>query len=281
MFAELATQGTGFDNQVAAMTDEQAQLLIVSGQFDFTQTKAVDRGAMNGGQIGVVGFVAGIGDLPELFGRERMHQADFEAGLAKGTLDGPMIVAGAFESDDDLAEAGLVLDGANGVDGGLEASLGLSELGRPDERRGEEIGEHHFETCFRDIDAENAEVLRTHRLHALGQRAVGLLNQNALGGAWRRRTRAGHGCPPEERESSPFRTAVQQNVGKRIIFFLPDPHTSSGNPWLRYACEQSSVSNSIATAWPLRETCQCAESSHAAKQCEEFVHGSALYRAVK
>ncbi len=62
-------------------------------------TEAVNGGAMDGGEIGVIGLVAGVGGLPKLLGRERVDDADLEPGLAKA-LDGAVIAACALDGDE-------------------------------------------------------------------------------------------------------------------------------------------------------------------------------------
>ena len=63
------------------MTDEHLELLVIGRQLDVAEAEAVDGGAMNARQIGVVGFVAGIGGLTELLRGERMDEPDLETRL--------------------------------------------------------------------------------------------------------------------------------------------------------------------------------------------------------
>jgi hypothetical protein len=55
---------------------------------------------MDGGQIGIVGLVVRIGRLTELFGGVGVDQARVEVGLGEGVLDGMVIAARAFDSDE-------------------------------------------------------------------------------------------------------------------------------------------------------------------------------------
>jgi hypothetical protein len=59
-----------------------------------------------------------------------MHQAGLKVGLAEGTLDGPVILAGAFDEDDDVVQ--LM------VGGGLPDVISMKE--RALRRRGSPIG---------------------------------------------------------------------------------------------------------------------------------------------
>src|SRR5262249_32979589 len=52
------------------------------------------RSAPDGGQVGVIGFVAGIGRLAVLLGREGMDEPGLEASLAEGVLHRPVVGAG-------------------------------------------------------------------------------------------------------------------------------------------------------------------------------------------
>ena len=104
VFADLAVEGGAFADEVAAMADEQLQGRpgLVAGGFE--QGEAGDGGAVDGGQVGVVGLVAGIDGLAELLGGEGMDDAGLEAGGGEGALDDAVIAAGAFDGDEAVAE---------------------------------------------------------------------------------------------------------------------------------------------------------------------------------
>ena len=61
------------------------------------QSKSVHGGSMNGRQIRVIGFVAGIGRLPELFGGKRMNHARFKPGRGEGALGDVVVASGSFD----------------------------------------------------------------------------------------------------------------------------------------------------------------------------------------
>ena len=52
------------------------------------QAEAVDGGALDGGEVGVVGLVAGIGRESELLGGQGMDDPGLEAGVGEGAADG-------------------------------------------------------------------------------------------------------------------------------------------------------------------------------------------------
>jgi hypothetical protein len=64
------------------------QLLPVVVAWQLGQGKTVNRGTLNGNQIGVIGLDSWITGLAELFGGEGMDDADFEASGGKSTLRG-------------------------------------------------------------------------------------------------------------------------------------------------------------------------------------------------
>src|SRR5947209_65395 len=102
--ADLAVEGSAFANQVAAMADEQLQGcpgLVAAG---FEQGAARDGGAVQGGQISVVGLIAGIDGLTVLLGDEGVDNAGLEAGGGKGALHDTMIAARAFDGGEAVTE---------------------------------------------------------------------------------------------------------------------------------------------------------------------------------
>ena len=124
MVADLAVEGGAFADQVAAMADEQLQggPGLVAGGFE--QGAAGDGGAMDGGQVGVVGLVAGIDGLAILLGDEGMEDAGLEAGGGEGALHEAVIAAGAFDGDEAVAELVRGEGLADLGDGGVESRVG-------------------------------------------------------------------------------------------------------------------------------------------------------------
>src|SRR3989442_9169616 len=131
--ADLAVEGGAFADQIAAVPDDQLQGgpgLVAGG---LQQRAAGDSGAVDGGQVGVVGLVAGIDGLAVLLGDEGMQDARLEAGGGEAALDDAMIAPGAFDGDEAVPE--LVLgEGAPDLgDGVVEVGTGVGQLGGREE----------------------------------------------------------------------------------------------------------------------------------------------------
>jgi hypothetical protein len=157
------------------MPAEELEGEIVVGPGRFEQAEAVAGGAPNGSQVGVVGFVAGVGGLAVLLGREGMHQAGLEAGLTEGVLHGPVIVAGAFEGDDEVGQV-VLLDGeADTGDGGLEVAAAMRQGSGFEEHAAVEVGEEVAGAVLGAVESDDAEVFRPGGLNAGREEAVGFL----------------------------------------------------------------------------------------------------------
>ena len=160
---------------------------------DFSVTLQI-QAPEDGGQIGVVGFIARVGRLAVLLGGEGMDQADLEAGLSEGALDGSMVFAGAFDGDDEIAE--LVLDHglAKAIDGGLEVAAAVGQGGGLDQDAAIEVGQEVTGACLGAVHGDDAEVLRPDGLNAWAEQAVGLVqNQGLVGFAGASGSRTRHG----------------------------------------------------------------------------------------
>src|SRR5262245_43829155 len=99
------------------MTPQKLQGQILGRPNRIEQAETMRGGAENAAEIGVIGLVVGIGRLTVLLRREGMHDARVEAGLPERALHRPMILAGSFDRDDDVAELVLVDGLAKPIDG--------------------------------------------------------------------------------------------------------------------------------------------------------------------
>jgi hypothetical protein len=97
--------------------------------------------AKDGGDVGVIGFVVGVGGLAVLFGGQGMDEARLEAGLAEGVLDGSMIFAGAFDGDNEVTEVVKLASLADTVEGGLEVAALVVQGVRWEQGVAVEVGE--------------------------------------------------------------------------------------------------------------------------------------------
>ncbi|SIN83569.1 hypothetical protein SAMN05444166_1186 [Singulisphaera sp. GP187] len=69
------------------MTSQELEVAEVGVGFVLEEPKPVDHRAMDGGEVGVIGFVAGIGGLAKLLGGEGMDYPDLKAGCLERGLD--------------------------------------------------------------------------------------------------------------------------------------------------------------------------------------------------
>ena len=190
-FFDLTKEERAFVNEIAAMSAQDLEVAILVGPNLFDESEAVSGGAEDGGEIGVVGFVAGIGGLTVLFGREGMHKSGVKARVTKSALDGAMIVAGHFDGDDAIAQLVLSAGLANAFDGRAKIIAVVLERGGRKKDLAIEVGEEIAGPRLGAIEGEDAEVLWADRLHAIGDDAIGLLEQKRLGigtrlGPWHR-----------------------------------------------------------------------------------------------
>ena len=68
--------------------------------FVLRQAETVDGGAVDRGEVGVVGFVARIGGLAKLFGGVGMKDADLDPCFDEGTLDRAVVAPRSLDDDD-------------------------------------------------------------------------------------------------------------------------------------------------------------------------------------
>ena len=161
VFANLAAESAHLFDQITAMADEHLQLLVIRRRGGLHQAEAIGGSSVNAREIGVVGFVAGVRDLAELLGGVRMDEPDFKACLAKGTLHGSMVLASAFDGDDQIAKLVAGLGFADAIDCRVEPTVRLVEFDRFDEGPTIEVSKHHLEPLLGEVDAQDAELFRT------------------------------------------------------------------------------------------------------------------------
>ena len=225
-FTDLTLEHGVLVHQVAAMAAEQLDRQVVVGPGRFQQSEAVRGGAPEGGQVGVVGFVAGVGGLAVVLGGEGMDQARLEAGLAEGELHGPMVFAGAFDGDDQVGQVVLAHRLADAVDGGLQVATLVRQGRRFEQDAAVEIGEEVARAGLGTIDGEDAKVLGADRLDAGREQAVGLLQHEAFFGLGRGRgSQTRHGILLSGRGLLHPQPERQSGEGKRF-FCSANPHTT-------------------------------------------------------
>jgi hypothetical protein len=138
--ADLAVEGGVFADEITAMADEQVQGspgLVARG---FEERTAGDGGAVNSGQVGVIGLVAGIDGLAILFGGEGVEDAGLEAGGGERALHEAMITASAFDGDETIGELVIGEGLANLSNGCLEVGPVVCDDGGRDQEAAIEVG---------------------------------------------------------------------------------------------------------------------------------------------
>src|SRR5579859_3627721 len=169
--ADLAVEGGAFADEVAAVADDQLQGgpgLVAGG---LKQGATGDGGAVDGGEVGVIGLVGRIDTLAILLGDEGMKDARLEAGGGEGALDEAVVAAGAFDGDQAIAESVSVKSGTNLGDGGVEVGAVVGDDGGREEHLAVEVGEQELGAALVAIEADDAKVLGADQLHARVQDA--------------------------------------------------------------------------------------------------------------
>ena len=111
MFEHLLPKYDVLLDQVATVPRQELKLDIDRIGFVFQQAEPVDRGAVHSEEIGVVGFVAGIGRLAVLLGGVGVKDADLDPGVGEGDLDRTVVASGPLDDGDHVLD-GVSLGGA-------------------------------------------------------------------------------------------------------------------------------------------------------------------------
>ena len=226
-FADLTLQDGVLVHQVAALAAEELDGDVEVRPGGFAQPEAVGGGPPDGGEVGVVGLVVGIGGLAILLGRERMDEAGVEAGLTKRQLDGAMIVAGAFDGDDDILEVVLAHGLTDAVDDGLEVAARVRHGGGFEEGAAVEVGEEVARACLGTVEGDDAEVFGSDLSDAVEELSVGFLQDEALGLVWATccgRTRHGKLL---SRRGTRHPQPERQGGARQEFFSNSNPHTTA------------------------------------------------------
>jgi hypothetical protein len=184
-FTDLTTQHRVFIDQVAPVPAEELQGQVLLGPGGLEQAEAVGAGTEDGGEVGVVGLVVGVGGLAVLLGGEGVDQPRLEAGGAEGTLDGAVVLAGELDEDDEVAQVVLLLGAAEAIDGGLEVAAGVGQGGGLEQDVAVEVGEQPLGAGLGAVDGDDAEVLGPDLLDAGDQLAARLLELEGFAGLGR------------------------------------------------------------------------------------------------
>ena len=128
--ADLAVEGRAFADEVAAVANEQLQGGPGFVPARFQQGAPGDCRAVQGGQIGIVGFVGRIDGLPILLGHERVDDPGLETSGHEGALHDAMIATGSFNGDQAIAQLVVGKGLPNLGDGRVECGTVMGHPGR-------------------------------------------------------------------------------------------------------------------------------------------------------
>lgn len=163
-----------FIDEIAAVSSQGLEFEVEFGPDRLEESEAELGGAEDGGDVGVVGFVVGIGRLSELARSVRVHEPGFELGELASALEVAVVGAGHFDCDDEIANVVLLALRANASDGMLELGSGVFDHGGRQKDLAVEIEEGELGAELGDIDADDAEVFGPDGLNAGRERTMRL-----------------------------------------------------------------------------------------------------------
>jgi len=166
--ADLAVEGGVLIDEIAAMAPQHLQGEIVIGPHGIDQTESLGGSAKDPCEIGIIGLIVRVGGLTIVLGGEGMDQAGIEACLAKSSLDGTVIVAGAFDGHDDVAQVVIGHDLPEAIDGGLQVAFRVGQGLGIDEDLAIEVSDQEARTRLGTVDGDDAKVGRTDFLNTPG-----------------------------------------------------------------------------------------------------------------
>ena len=157
------------------MAGQEPDLGVEGVGFVLQESEAVDRRAMDGGEVGVVGLVAGVGGLAELLGGEgwTIRTSNPASGRRPGPGGG---TARCVPRRRSRRRAGALGGVADRLDGRLEAPAIVVEDGGWDEDFPVEIGQEELGSGLGGIDADDPKAFWAHGLHPGMEGPGGLVN---------------------------------------------------------------------------------------------------------
>src|SRR5262249_34676545 len=129
MFVDLAPQRDGLLDQVPAMPRQELEADRDRIGWRFEPAEAIDGAPLDGGHVGLIGRVTGVGELPMLLGGQGMNDSGLESRLGEGPRDGAVRASGPLDDDDRVPDRGPIQGRAKGLNHGLEAGLVVFHLG--------------------------------------------------------------------------------------------------------------------------------------------------------
>jgi hypothetical protein len=148
-------------DEVASVPCQELKLDVDRMRFVLQQAEPVDRGAVHGEEVSVVGFVAGIGGLAILLGGVGVKDADLDAGRGEGSLDRTVVASGSLDDSDHVLDAVPFGGVTHLLQRRLEAGLVVLHYRRLHEHSAVEVGQHDLGANLCAIDTEYREMLGT------------------------------------------------------------------------------------------------------------------------
>ena len=176
MFTDLTSKFGSLADEVATVSGQELESDGEGVGDRLGESEAVDGGSVDGGEVGVVGFVAGIGGLSELLGGEGVDDPGVEAGVPEGLPDDLVVASGSFDGDNQVEDLVRVAGLSNAVDSHFERGLVVLDFGWRNEDISIKVSEHPFGASLGAVDGEDSEVLWSEFLDSGMDRAVGLVN---------------------------------------------------------------------------------------------------------
>ena len=143
------------------MPHQHLQALPVFAQLRLQQREAVDGGTMDSGQVGVVGFGAGVGGLAKALGGKRMNQACLELGTDKSIPDDMVITPGAFDGHEHIVQPVSRQSLADLSDGRIQFHTVVGHDRRGNQHLAVKVSQHPLGPCFGTVHTDNAEMFWT------------------------------------------------------------------------------------------------------------------------
>lgn len=198
------------------MPRQQPQTLRDFIQRRLQQTEAIDGGAEDRHQIGVVGLVAWIDSLAVLLRGEGMNHPRLESGRGKGAFHHVVITSGPLEGHNLLSQT-MSLSGSLQLHHRYgKVSLHMRQFCRGKQDSPIEVTEHPLRSRLRTIHTHDAKMLWPHALHAIVQLPLGLVDKAPPFRILTSRPCLGEhvGLPPRTREWKPihFPTVAQMAI---------------------------------------------------------------------
>ena len=159
MFEHLLSKHNVLLDEVPTMPRQELKLDINWIGFVLQHSEPVGSGTVHGEEVGVVGFIAGIGGLAILFGGVGMKDADLDPGLGEGDLDRTVVASGPLDDPDHVLDRVPLGGVTHQLQHRLETRLVVLDSGRLQEHPAVEVRQHDLGANLCAIDTKDREML--------------------------------------------------------------------------------------------------------------------------